>query len=66
MMPVGSQTINNKYASSFGGAIVSDDKPNATSRDRAGIGTLHAIGKKVAILSKTLKPARIMLVKQTF
>jgi multimeric flavodoxin WrbA len=66
MMPIGSQTIRNKYASSFGGAIVSDDKSDAINRDRTGIGTLHAIGKKVAILSKHLKPVRMALSKQTF
>jgi multimeric flavodoxin WrbA len=58
MIAVGAQIVGNAYATSFGGAVLSDGKPNAVNRDSVGMGTVHAVGKKVAVLAKTLKATR--------
>lgn len=59
MIAVGAQIVGNAYATSFGGAVLSDDKPDAVNRDSVGMGTVHAVGKKVAVLAKKLKAARL-------
>jgi len=58
MVAVGAQIVGNVNASSFGGALFSEDKPNAINRDNIGMGTVQAVGKKVAVLAKTLKAVR--------
>jgi len=61
MVAVGAQTMGNAYATSFGGAVLTEGKPGAVSRDSTGMGTVHSVGKKVAILAKKLKPIRSAL-----
>lgn len=61
MIAVSAQVVGNAYATSFGGAVLSDGKPNAVNRDSVGMGTVHAVGKKVAVLAKTLKAARLTM-----
>lgn len=58
MVAVGAQVMGNKYATSFGGAVLTSGKPNAVSRDSVGMGTVSSVGKKVGILAKALKPVR--------
>jgi multimeric flavodoxin WrbA len=41
-------------ASNLGGAICSDDKPDAASRDAVGRNTLHALGKKIFLVAERL------------
>jgi len=59
MIAVSAQAVGNAYATSFGGAVLSGGKPNPVNRDNVGVGTVRAVGKKVAVLAKTLKAARL-------
>jgi multimeric flavodoxin WrbA len=59
MITVGAQTVGNIYGvSALGGAVVTEDKPNAVDRDRSGMATVKVIGEKVAMLAKAFKPVR--------
>jgi multimeric flavodoxin WrbA len=62
MIPVGAQAIGNTYGiSALGGAMFTEDKPNATARDSGGIDTVRILGKKVAVFAKALKTVRPVL-----
>jgi hypothetical protein len=58
MVAVGAQVVGNVSASALGGTVFSEEKPDAVNRDNLGISTVRTLGKKVAILAKTLKPVR--------
>jgi multimeric flavodoxin WrbA len=58
MIAVGAQAIGNIAASSFGGAVFSDEKPDVVNRDNIGIATVRLVGKKVAVLARALKTMR--------
>jgi len=58
MVAVGAQTIGNTFATSFGGAVLTGGKPSAISRDSTGMGTVHSVGRKLAVLAKKLRPIR--------
>ena len=61
MVAVGAQTMGNTYATSFGGAVLTGGRPSAVSRDSIGMGTVHSVGRKVAVLAKKLRPIRLAL-----